>query len=381
MGLAPKAIQKIAPNLARNVATAVGRNPGIVSTLKHPFRTMGGAASSIRLPKFLGGSVGELIGRPLVQASTRGGIPGFVSRALTGRVAPAAGASSIPAHKFTSQMFARLGLTGGLGSLLYGHDADPTIDGTGDQDRTTRRDAPPGPGGVQRPSTYDTLMTSLDEMRDRATTETGAEADLRRGRVAEAERILNRKETIQDLLPTAEQDKLRRQGTFLGELSDVLGRRQTAPGDSGFGSIGKSVRDYDAGILQRDLGVEEVMAGLDSKSFGVTDQTLAELARLSRADTAYDQPELNLMLAKYEAEQKSALEAQKLLQEYGRFKPAQWETVSALLTDPEASQNIPPEILNALETKLIQSMLGVGGTGGSMSGGLQGLMEAATEEG
>jgi hypothetical protein len=263
------------------------------------------------------------------------------------------------------QLLARRGIPG-----LFGEDEfyDPSEVGWSGRKRKVRVEGEPatdfertgggdGTTGTRDPFGFTALTDRLDDMRTDAMKETGAEADLRRGREAEAQRILNRKETIQDLLPTAEQDKLRREGTFLGELSDVLGRRRTAPGDSGFGSIGKAVRDYDANILQRDLATEELMAGLDSKAYGVTDQTLAELARLSRAGTAYDDPEFKLMLAKYEADRDAAVEAMK--QRGGLYKPSEWDSVLSFLESPD-SVGLDPSARAAINANLTQSMLGGG---------------------
>ena len=239
-----------------------------------------------------------------------------------------------------------------------------------------RRDITEKAGGGGDPFGYAALTARLQKMRGDAMQETGAEVDLREARMGRSEGIIARKDTIQDLLPTEEQDKLRREGSMLGELSDVLGRRSTDPSNSGFGSIGKNISDYDAGILNRNLATEELMAGLDSAAFVPEQQALQALATQSRAGQAYDDPEFKLALAKYEGDRdrdvKTAVE--KIKQRGGMYKPTEWATVLNFLQDPD-SRGVDPAMKGQIHQNLVRSML----SGGVSSGDprLMQLMQGA----
>jgi len=221
-------------------------------------------------------------------------------------------------------------------------------------------------------SLYDTLSGRLGDMRTAATTETGAEKDLREAREGFAQRIRSRKQDIRDLLPTEEQDKLKGSATMLELISDTLAARATDPANSGFGRIARGMREYGDRKLQRDLGIEELMFGLDQSAFEMEDRNRAGLAALSRAGERYDDPEFKLMLAQYEAQQEALLEAQKGRQ--GLYKPAQWASVINFLQSPE-SVELPEADRTRIQQILVQSMTG-GATG--MPPGTTELVERLT---
>ena len=204
-------------------------------------------------------------------------------------------------------------------------------------------------------SLYDMLSGRLGDMRTAATTETGAEADLREAREGFAQRIRSRKQDIRDILPTEEQDKLRTSATMLELISDTMGARSTDPANSGFGRIARGMRELGQQRQERDLGIEELMFGLDKGAFDVEDRNRAGLATLSRAGERYDESEFDLMLAQYEARQKALLEAQKAGQ--GLYKPAQWASVINFLEGPE-SVEIPEADRTRIQQILVQSMTG-----------------------
>ena len=204
-------------------------------------------------------------------------------------------------------------------------------------------------------SLYDMISGRIGDMRTAATTETKAEADLREAREGFAQRIRSRKQDIRDILPTEEQDKLRTSATMLELISDTMGARSTDPANSGFGRIARGMRELGQQRQERDLGIEELMFGLDKGAFDVEDRNLAGLATLSRAGERYDESEFDLMLAQYEAQAKALLEAQKGGQ--GLYKPAQWASVINFLEGPE-SVEIPEADRTRIQQILVQSMTG-----------------------
>jgi hypothetical protein len=204
-------------------------------------------------------------------------------------------------------------------------------------------------------SLYDMISGRIGDMRTAATTETVAEADLREAREGFAQRIRSRKQDIRDILPTEEQDKLRTSATMLELISDTMGARSTDPANSGFGRIARGMRELGQQRQERDLGIEELMFGLDKGAFDVEDRNRAGLATLSRAGERYDESEFDLMLAQYEAQGKALLEAQKGGQ--GLYKPAQWASVINFLEGPE-SVEIPEADRTRIQQILVQSMTG-----------------------
>ena len=222
-------------------------------------------------------------------------------------------------------------------------------------------------------SLHDMISGRLGDMRTAATTETAAEADVREAREGFAQRIRSRKQDIRDILPTEEQDKLRSSATMLELISDTMGARSTDPANSGFGRIARGMRELGQQRQERDLGIEELMFGLDKGAFDVEDRNRAGLATLSRAGERYDESEFDLMLAQYEAQAKALLEGQKAGQ--GLYKPAQWASVINFLEGPE-SVEIPEADRTRIQQILVQSMTGgAAGMPAGMPTGTRELLE------
>ena len=387
MGLAPKLL-KAAPNIGRNIASSVAaRSPsrfgtGPLSMAMNPLRTAAGAVGSLRVPARFGGDLATAIGTPLAKMSVKGGIPGAISRAITGGVKFPAGARSVPTSLGGLQAIRRAGILG-LGGYYAGYgreDMEQLAEETGlsveeINEILGRQDRGPGQ------SPMGSFTSRLEEMRETAGTETEAEKNVRKAREEFAQDMRARQDTIRNILPSAEDEDRLSKGRALELISDTMGARSTDPANSGFGRIARGIREYGDQKRERDLKVEEALFNLERGAFDVEDRNRAGLAALSRAGERYDDSELQMLLSQYQAQQALDLQQAKNLTGMGLFRPQDYSSVISLLNNPLARQRFDPEALAALEQKLLQSMLGGGGMGGSLSPELIRAMQEAANEG
>jgi len=345
------------PSVSSRIAAAVGK-PGVGAAIRHPFRALGGGISSLRLPQFMGGSVGEFIGRPLVQGSVKGGIPGFVSRALTGKVTPAAGAQSIPAHKFASQMLARMGFGGTtLAALGYGQGRDSADDepgGTGMLEEALALDIQdaPKPGAA-----YQSVRDQIEQFQIDATTPNANELAREKILRDQAKRYDKRIAELEGLQPTDEQAGLSREADLWKSVSDVFAGRSTG-GDSRFSTIGDSLRAFDKERkTEQELFLEQV-AGMEDAQAGIQAGLEGELAQRLRAGEAYNQAILSTLekdIAYEQAEKETDVYSAEMV-----GKVADWlETQDTMLAT--GSENYDPVLVQQVRDKLLRTMIGTGG--------------------
>ena len=343
------------PSLSSRIAAAVGK-PGVGAALTHPFRTLGGGIASLRLPQFMGGSVGQFLGKPLAQASVKGGIPGFVSRALTGKVAPAAGAKSIPASTLASRALARLGFGGTAYAMApdLSRSADDEPGDTGMVGEALALDIQnaPKPGAA-----YQSVRDQIKQFQIDATTPNANELAREKILRDQAKRYDKRIADLEGLQPTDEQAGLSREADLWKSVSDVFAGRSTG-GDSRFSTIGDSLRAFDKERkTEQELFLEQV-AGMEDAQAGIQAGLEGELAQRLRAGEAYNQAILSTLekdIAYEQAEKETDVYSAEMV-----GKVADWlETQDTMLAT--GSENYDPVLVQQVRDKLLRTMIGTGG--------------------